>query len=177
MRRLFLALALLALALPARAATFLPIGGAWTPFCFGAAGGEADGCGAPGSPFFAIAGGTTTTIEVTDAFLSGDRFRLVLNGFEVFLSSLVPQGAPSESDPDAAFASGLFSRLAVTLDPGFNDFALFVEDSPFGAGQGFIRVVNAPTPVPAPAALGLLALGLLGLAARPRRMDAAAARG
>ncbi|MFL1463651.1 hypothetical protein ACI6QG_15695 [Roseococcus sp. DSY-14] len=173
MRPMLLAALLLLAAAPSRAATFLALDAPWTPFCFGAAGTEATGCvggGGGSSPFFTIAGGTTTTIEVTDAFLSGDRFRLVLNGFDVLLSSSVPLGAPNQPDPDAAFASGLFSRLSVTLDPGFNEFALFVEDSPYGAGQGFIRVVSAPTAVPVPGALALFGLGLLGLggAGRPR---------
>lgn len=165
-------------ATPAHAAFLLPDGG-WTAFCFGGAGTEAAACDGPvfglptaASPYFTIAGGTMTTIEVTDAFIVGDIFRIVLNnGSETFLSSVPDLGAPDVSDPDAAFLGGRFSRASITIDPGFNEFRIFAEVSPFGAGTGFVRVVSAPTlaEIPAPAALGLFGLALAGMLAARRR--------
>jgi len=148
-------------------------GQAWTRFCFGAAGSEAADCGSGDAlnPFFTIAGGTTTTIEVTDAFLPGDIFRIELNnGSEVFFSSAADLAAPFEADPDAAFLGGRFSRAAITLDPGFNSFRIFADTSPFLAGGAFVRVVLEPTiGVPAPAAFTLFGLALAGLLAARRR--------
>jgi MYXO-CTERM domain-containing protein len=171
------ALAALLMTAPAGADALLP-GAGWTAFCFGGAGSEATtGCvGPPGfpfaaSPYFTIAGGTTTTIEVTDFALVGDIFRIVLNnGSETFFSSPPDLDAPTELDPDDAFLGGRFSRAAITLDPGFNEFRIFAEVSPFGVGVGFVRVVSSPTlEVPAPAAFGLFGLALAGLLATRRR--------
>jgi hypothetical protein len=167
-------LALGCIAGPASAGAILP-GPAWTFFCFGAAGSEASDSCAPGfaaaSPYFTIAGGTTTTIEVTDAFLPGDSFRIELNnGSETFFSSVPDLTAPGEDDPERAFRSGRFSRALITLDPGFNEFRIFAEASPFGAGAGFVRVVSAPSiGVPAPAAFALFGLALAGLLTARRR--------
>ena len=84
------------------------------------------------------------TLKVTDAILSGDRFRVrVLRGTEVvaaFNTSVPRDGGSLGADYDAAFASRVFSIGATQLHPGRYRLEITVIESPFGSGGAAFRL-------------------------------------
>ncbi|MCW5756430.1 MAG: hypothetical protein KIT54_04255 [Phycisphaeraceae bacterium] len=103
----------------------------WTPFTFG-------DVGSMTTETLVVPAGCTK-LKVTDAFLSGDRFRVrVLDGGSVVanFNTSVPTttGASIGSDYDAAYADRRWSSNAVNLRPGTYRLEITVLDSPFGSG-------------------------------------------
>lgn len=148
-------------------ATAITVDSGWVPFSFGAV-----GSGASGQPFtFSSAG--TTTLTVTDAFLSGDRFE-VFN----FASSLGLTSAPTSSgvdifsNPDGALLDPQWSSGSWVLGAGSYSITITTVASPFGGGGAYLRVDSGGT-VPDGSSTFVLALIGLVAALKARRFMAA----
>ena len=109
------------------------------------------------------------TLKYTDLFIIGDEYNIFINGTLLFSALSPPNDGTFIADPDAAFASGKFTKGLIhllagdtvefqilTIPPGFTDATL---------------AVTAITPVPEPAAWGMLiaGAGFAGAAIRSRR--------
>lgn len=149
-KTLFAAAAVAALAGAAHA-------GPWEAFSFG-------GVGSVSGPFTITLTAAEPVLDVTDAFLSGDRFRVRITGVGEFDTSAPTSEGDSQSDYDLCFTdpAGRWSRGSFNLGAGTYTFDILTTASPFGAGGAAYR-----SGVPAPASAGLLALA--GLAAGRRR--------
>ena len=87
-------------------------------------------------------------LKITDAFLSGDRFRVrVLQGASVvaaFTTSVPTTGDSISDDYDAAYASRRFSSGRTQLPPGRYRVEITVIESPFGSGGAALRLDRTP---------------------------------
>lgn|GEM_PF-4276419 len=87
-------------------------------------------------------------LKVTDAFASGDRFRVrVFRGATQvagFNTSVPVDGASIGDDYDAAYASRRFSSGSAELAPGRYRVEITVIDSPFSAGGAALRLDSTP---------------------------------
>lgn len=148
----------------------ITVGAGWYGFCaFGEGEGAFAGCqnegvGEAGNTFTFTAA-APVYLQVADAFLVGDVFRLVIDGQDYFGST--PGSGTETSNPDEAFGSGYYSIINLALDAGSYSFDIFGYTMPFGAGGAYVQVVNQP--VSEPAALALLGAGLIGLGMMRRR--------
>ena len=112
----------------------------WQPFSFG-------GVGDVVTESISV-GVNCGTLKVTDAFLSGDRFRVrVLQGGSVvasFNTSAPRDDLSIGADYDAAFASRGFSSGRTVLRPGRYRLEITVTESPFGGGAAAFRLDRTP---------------------------------
>ena len=83
---------------------------------------------------------TPVEVKVTDAFLSGDQFRIYDNAVSIGdTSSPTLTGAWTDC-PDTAFADVNFSHGTFLLGPGSHSITIQSIDAPYGSGGGYIRV-------------------------------------
>ena len=113
----------------------------WQPFTF-------SGVGSVSFESLVVTPGCTK-LKVTDAFLSGDRFRVrVLDGVSVVADfrTSVPgsEGDDIGSDYDAAFGDRRWSSNAVNLAPGSYRLEFTVLASPFGSGGAAFELEANP---------------------------------
>lgn len=169
----------LAALVPAHAAT-LPADGSWAGFTVDAnlppyALGWVDDNGTPLSFDIDVPTGYTGTLTVVDAGFSGDRFA-VYDG-----AALLGQtGAAVNGDTtgaivfsyDVALADTAFSRGVFTLDAGSHRITGLLSQSttdafgPLNATLGGVRLTLSPVPEPASVATLLMGLGLLAAVRR-----------
>jgi hypothetical protein len=148
------------------------VNGGWYGFCIFDAGGPAEaGCqneasGEAGNTFTFTAL-ETVLLQLTDAYVPGDTFRLVLDGVDYFSSA--PGTGDIVTEPGAAFAAGYFSTLSLELPAGSYSFDIFGESIIPPGAAGYVRV---STPVPEPGTLALLGAGMIGLVGFGRRRAA-----
>ncbi|KNE57538.1 hypothetical protein AMAG_03238 [Allomyces macrogynus ATCC 38327] len=109
----------------------------WVDFGFGSAG--------TSTPTYA----TTVPLDeagyllVTDAYCSGDRFTVNINGQDKGLTSEPTSVRCDLSvgyDPDSALTVSDFSHRAYPLAPGTSAFMITATASPYGGGAGFFKV-------------------------------------
>jgi hypothetical protein len=147
----------------------------WYGFCFaGVVGSPAvEGCQ---NEAIGTAGNTITFtalnnvyLQVTDAFLKGDRFNVWVDGMLSFATSDVAIQYGSTTNPDAAFADPTYSSGQVLLAPGYYEVDIFALQTPYPTGGGaYMRVVTASVP-DGGMTLMLLCGALLGLETLRRR--------
>ncbi len=151
------------------AANPITVGAGWYGFCFGGSGSPpSEGC--QNLATAGVAGNTITftalsgvLFQITDAFDSGDTFRVVIDGgaFD-FSTPVVPTAFPGIADPDLAFADPAYSSASVFLAAGSHTIDVFTGASPHGGGGAYLQVIAA-TAIPEPATLGLFGTALVGL--------------
>lgn len=164
MRSTLLAAALALAALtPAHAAT-LPTDGSWTEFSVDGFAtpyfGWVDIDGAPVSFDVTIAAGQVGTLTVVDTGFSGDRFHVYDRGTLLGSTSIAAYGDVGGAitfDADAALAGG-FSRGTFMLGAGTHSISGLLFASATDTTIGSLKLTVSP--VPEPATLGLLLIGL-----------------
>jgi len=148
-----------------------------------------DGVGPVAGPGFSFTALTQFRLRVTDVGFSGDAFDIFSGGVRILGTPDVTGGVDTEIfDPETAFVTAGLSSAERLLDAGTYTFMveLRTAGSGFLDGEGFLLVdfvsatppveppvnppVNPPVDViPEPAAVFLMATGLLGLAVISRR--------
>ncbi len=118
---------------------------------------------------------TAATLKITDAFFSGDRFEVILNGVSQGLTSSPVQGTTSIGvNYTGASTNPDYSSWAQYLTAGVYSLKLIVAQRSGTANNWHIGAVRLDTaPVPLPAA-GLMLFGALGSVAALRRRRRAA---
>jgi hypothetical protein len=115
-----------------------------------------------------------TDARFTDLFVWGDEYEIYVNGVFQY-SALVPGAAAAyEGDPEAAFASNLFTKGIVGLNPG-DVLSFKALTLPQGYTDGTLAVSALAVPEPGSWAMMIAGFGLAGAAARRRRATAVTA--
>jgi hypothetical protein len=171
--------AILALGLAAEAQAGPVSAGMWYQYCFGAAGsfaGSNAGCAAPytgvaaaDDPAWTYSSTGTFFFRVQDLYLYGDRFTLFANAVAVGTTSAPGTSGGCGNNPAACAADGSSSGGTFVFGPGSYAFTIRADDSPYGGGAGAFRIEDEVSPVPEPATVGLMALGLVAVGAARRR--------
>ena len=131
--------------------------------CTPSSGGNSQFAAAPPWTFVLGAGGGAFT--VTDAFNRTDRFEIFDNLASLGLTS-APSGSGNCGDnPVPCLADPLASHGIFALGAGAHSITI---NNLIGTGGAAYFRVDASTPVPEPATLGLLGLGVLALGAKAR---------
>lgn len=93
-------------------------------------------------------GKKTATLEVTDAFCPGDRFRVWDNGKDIGPTSFVPNigcSGPSTTDPQTAFTNGGWSAGTYILPKGTQHISIQVIQNAAGTIDGRAFYAVAPS--------------------------------
>jgi hypothetical protein len=135
-------------------------------FCLPSSGTPTTFLDAPAWTF--ISGVTGSTLSVTDAFLSGDRFSVFDFGVSIGLTSLFVADTDCGDDPVTCFGDPGMSHSVFALASGAHSISIVVAEGGFGAGYLLLQDGGGPTTVPEPATLVLLTTGA-GMAFYRRR--------
>jgi hypothetical protein len=142
-------------AVSATAAT-LPVSTNWSTFNW------SSGPGVMAIPSFDLTTGGLTTIQVTDAYITGDQFEVYVDGLlKLTTNSVREMGgsyAASGDDawPDARYSKGWF-------DLGAGDYVIEIKNiAGYTSGDGYIRAIQGEA-VPEPMSLVLGAMGLAAM--------------
>ena len=133
-----------------------------------------------GSAFTVTLGaGQAAQFSISDGFLHGDTYTIVLNGVDVFMSQLGVTATPFDNNlgPAAPFYAAdwldpTFSHFALQFGPGSYSFVV-TGDCGGGCPAGFgYRLDSLGVPEPAAWALMLAGFGLVGATLRSGRRQA-----
>ena len=144
----------------------IAVDGGWYTFCID---------GGPGNPAHAspcfvnqgvgLTGNTitfsstgSTVLQVTDAFISGENFQVVIDGTSYITPSVVPWAVVNVFDPNEAFANPGYSKGSWVLSPGAHTVDIFSQftnnTGPNGGGAAYVRAVSAVPDAPSFALIG-----------------------
>ena len=112
------------------------VGAPWVSFGWGS--------GAPVVSFdtFQFTAAGPVQVQVTDDFLTGDRFEVYDSGTLIGTTSVSAGGGAGAVGPDAAFADPDYSSGSFSLGVGAHNISITVIDNPFGSGSAYIQVVS-----------------------------------
>jgi hypothetical protein len=113
-------------------------------------------------------GATGSTLTVTDAFLSGDRFEIFDFGVSVGFTSAFVADVDCGDDPVPCLADPGMSHASFTFGSGDHFIAILVAEGGFGSGYLSLQD-GGGSPVPEPATLLLFATGAGAALYRRRR--------
>ncbi len=166
---LFVVVALLvAFASVSACADDLIVGGGWAYFDWYA------GPGVWATPTFSLSADDTCTVQITDAFLTGDQFEVYVDGVLAITTSTPVDGLNLGLDTDAAWAEPAYSKGCFVLDAGRYELSIknILIPTGYPDGGAYIRALDGVVPcVPEPSSVVALVSGLggvLGLAWRRR---------
>ena len=119
------------------------VNGGWLGIGFGEAVGSSVG------PFTFTSSGPTV-LKFTDAYCSGDRFRISDNGVVLGETSASPTASCDfpgfTDDPNAANTNPMYSHGVFSLPPGAHSIVIQVLAAPFGDGTAFVRIDSVAAP-------------------------------
>jgi PEP-CTERM motif len=170
-------------------ATPIPVDGGWYTFCLNGSGSPAStlspvGGSCPLNSGVGLAGNTITfsslfptVLQVTDAFIAGEDFLVVIDGVSYFTPSVQQWGAVNVFDPNAAFADARYSHGSWTLAAGSHRVDIFAQTvNNGGGGAAYVQVITSSTTVPEPSTYALMLSGLLAIGATTGRFRRKTAR-
>jgi hypothetical protein len=134
------------------------------PICFESTGTPTTFADAPAWTF--VSGGSGSTLTVTDAFASGDRFEIFDFGASIGFTSVSVDGSNCGDDPVPCLADPNMSHGEFSLGAGAHSISIVLAQGDFGAGYFLLEDGAA---VPEPATLTLLATGVGTALYRRRR--------
>lgn len=140
------------------------------PFCIPSSGTPTTFLDAPAWTF--TSGATGSTLSVTDAFLSGDRFQIFDFGASIGLTSMFVADTDCGDDPVPCLADPGMSHGVFALASGAHSLTIVpVLSDGGGSGYLFLQDGGGPQAVPEPATLILFATGAATALYRRRRQS------
>jgi hypothetical protein len=136
------------------------------PFCIPSSGTLTDFLDAP--PWTFTSGATGSTLSVTDAFESGDRFQIFDFGASIGFTSGFVAATDCADDPVPCLANPGISHGVFALASGAHSISIVLAEGGLGSGYLLLEDGGGPTAVPEPATLVLLTTGA-GMAYYRRR--------
>jgi hypothetical protein len=120
------------------------------------------------APWTFTSGAAGSTLTVTDAFLSGDRFQIFDFGIPIGFTSAFVADVDCGDDPVPCLADPGMSHGSFALASGLHFIAISVTEGGFGSGYLLLQDGGGPA-VPEPATLVLLTTGAGAALYRRRR--------
>lgn len=122
-------------------------------------------------PWGFVSGATGSTLTVTDAFSSGDRFQIFDFGTSIGFTSAFVADVDCGDDPVPCLADAGMSHGTFALASGIHSIRIAAAEGGFGAAYLLLQgdVGAGPTAVPEPATLLLVATGAATALYRRRR--------
>ena len=118
--------------------------------------------------------GSATTITVQDLFFDGDQFEIFDNGVSLGTTSATSSTSADCGNDPIGCTGGNWSSGVFNLAAGSHslDIVLIQQAVGISSGRGAFLLGAAAEGVPEPATMGLIGLGLVGIAFRARKRRA-----